>query len=308
MHSLQLGRSPLTSSRLAYGCWRIAEADGASPGAGGAALTTAFEAGYTLFDGADVYGGGRAEELLGETLRAVPGMRARVAITSKCGVRRAGDTAPDAPKRWDWSRQHIVASCEASLRRLGVDAIDLYLLHRPDHLGEPQEVVAALDALRSAGKLRWVGVSNCRPSLLQLLQSVAPFPLVVNQVEISLAHTAALEDGTLDQCMERRITPMAWSPLAGGLLGGRATQSSPQLSPQRIATLAGALDAVAAAHGVGRSVVAYAWLLRHPALILPIVGSTQPARIRAAVTAADIELTREEWYALLEAARGVPVP
>jgi predicted oxidoreductase len=306
LESNPIGNSKLVGSRLAYGCWRIADARAAAgAGAGMAALIAAYEAGYTLFDGADVYGDGRAEEILGETLRAVSGMRERILIVSKCGVRRAGAPRPESPQRWDWSREHIVQSCEASLQRMGVATIDLYLLHRPDYLGDPHEVAEALQRLRAAGKLRHVGVSNCRPSLLQLLQAAMAIPLLVNQVEISLTRTAALDDGTLDQCLEQSITPMAWSPLAAGALGDGARRPG---SVPAVTALLHALDAIAAAHGVSRSVIAYAWLLRHPARIVPIVGSTDPQRIRAAVQAMDFELTREEWYGLLEAARGTPVP
>lgn len=314
MKTLTLGNSSLVGSRLCYGCWRIAGTreqfkNPAEAEAGGrAALIAAYEAGYTLFDGADIYGGGQAEEILGKTLRAVSGMRERILITSKCGVRHAGSPGPDAPGRYDFAPDYIVQSCEASLRRLGVETIDLYMLHRPDYLGDPHEIAGAFAQLYDAGKVRFFGVSNFRPSLVSALQAACPFPLLVNQVEISLMQRAALEDGTLDQCLERNITPMAWSPLGAGLLGDGAKRLLPAQQTYKPEPVVKALDEIAKARGASRTVIAYAWLLKHPAKIVPIVGSTNPDRIRDAVKATELELTREDWYRLLLAARGEPLP
>lgn len=314
MKTIRLGSSSLVSSRLCYGCWRIAGTrdqfkNPAEAEAGGrAALVTAYEAGYTLFDGADIYGGGQAEVILGKTLREVSGMRERILVTSKCGVRHAGTPTPDAPQRWDFSPDYIVKSCEESLHRLGLDVIDLYMLHRPDYLGDPHEIAGAFARLHDAGKVKHFGVSNFRPSLLNALQAVMPFPLLVNQVEISLAQRAALEDGTLDQCLEKSITPMAWSPLGAGLLGDGAKRLLPAQQTYKTEGIVKVLDEIAAARGVNRTLIAYAWLLKHPSKIIPIVGSTNPGRIREAAQAAGLELTREEWYRLLVAARGEPLP
>lgn len=314
MKTIRLGSSTTQVSRLAYGCWRLADPRRPASSAteieadGRAAVIAAYEAGYTLFDGADIYGGGQAEIILGRTLRAVPGMRKRILITSKCGVRPAGAPAPDSPARYDFSPEHIVASCEGSLRRLGVETIDLYLLHRPDYLGGPHEIAGAFARLYDAGKVRFFGVSNFRPSLLSALQAAVPFPLLVNQIEISLAQRAALEDGALDQCLEKQITPLAWSPLAAGLLGDGARRLLPAQAQYRPAPIVQCLDEMAAARGVDRTTLAYAWLLRHPSGIVPIVGTTNPQRIREAVRATECPLTREEWYRLLLAARGEPLP
>ena len=314
MKTIKLGTSVLTASRLAFGCWRIAgtrdqnvwasEADAA----GRAALLAAYEAGYTLFDGADIYGSNRAEEILGKTLGEVPGMRERILITSKCGVRHAGSPNPDSPQRWDFSPDYIVKSCEDSLKRLGIETIDLYMLHRPDYLGDPHEIAGAFAQLYDAGKVRFFGVSNFRPSLVNALQAACPFPLVVNQVEISLAQRAAFEDGTLDQCLEKNITPMAWSPLGAGLLGDGAKRLLPAQQGYKTDDIVKVLDEIAAARGVSRTVIAFAWLLRHPSKIVPIVGTTNPGRIREAVKATEFELSREEWYRLFVAARGEPLP
>ena len=302
MNTLRLGNSSLVSSRLSYGCWRIAESGGP------AAVRAAYEAGYTLFDGADIYGGGQAEVILGETLKQTPGMREHVLITSKCGVRRPGEPNPASPQRWDFSPEYIVQSCEASLKRLGIDTIDLYMLHRPDYLGDPHAIAGAFVQLYDAGKARFFGVSNFRPSLVSALQAACPLPLIVNQVEISLMQRATLEDGTLDQCLEKGITPMAWSPLGAGLLGDGARRLLPAQQGYQPESVVKVLDETAKPRSVSRTVIAYAWLLKHPSKIVPIVGSTNPDRIRDAIKATECELTREEWYRLLLAARGEPLP
>ena len=314
MKTIKLGTSSLTASRLAFGCWRIAgtrdnlKSAAEADAEGRAAVVAAYEAGYTLFDGADIYGGGRAEETLGATLKSVPGMRERILITSKCGVRHAGSPNPDAPGRYDFSPDYIVKSCGESLKRLGIETIDLYMLHRPDYLGDPHEIAGAFAQLYDAGKVRFFGVSNFRPSLLNALQAAVPFPLVVNQVEISLAQLAAFDDGTLDQCLEKNITPMAWSPLGAGLLGDGAKRLLPAQQGYKTDDIVKVLDEIAAARGVSRTVIAFAWLLRHPSKIVPIVGTTNPGRIREAVKATEFELSREEWYRLFIAARGEPLP
>jgi len=314
MKTLRLGNSSLASSRLCYGCWRIAGTrdqfkNAADADAGGrAALIAAYEAGYTLFDGADIYGGGRAEEILGQTLREVSGMRERILITSKGGVRHAGSPKPDSPQRWDFSPEYIVQSCEQSLQRLGIETLDLYMLHRPDYLADPHEIAGAFARLYDAGKVRFFGVSNFRPSLVSALQAACPLPLIVNQVEISLVQRAAFADGTLDQCLEKSITPMAWSPLGAGLLGDGAKRLLPAQQGYKPDAVVGVLDEIAKARGVSRTVIAFAWLLKHPSHIVPIVGSTDPQRIREAVRATEFELTREEWYRLFITARGEPLP
>jgi predicted oxidoreductase len=314
MQTIPLGVSSLTCSRLAYGCWRVAgswnpaDVTPQSRAAGRKAIIAAFESGYTLFDNADIYCGGEAERLLGEVLRDVPDMRGRVLVATKGGIRFAGDPRPDSPARYDFSSQHITAACEGSLKRLGIDTIDLYMLHRPDYLADPEEVARAFSQLRTAGKVRYFGVSNFRPSLLTTLQTACPMPLVVHQVEISLARLDAFTDGTLDQCLIERITPMAWSPLGGGLIADGAKDLLPSQKGYQADRFLPAVDEIARARGVGRVEVALAWLLLHPAKIQPIVGSVMPERIRLAARAADLQLTREEWYRLLIAARGEPLP
>jgi len=272
------------------------------------AIRTAYEAGYTHFDHADIYGNGICEEIFGRALKEVPGMRAEILIGTKCGIRWGGDPDPASPHRWDFSREHILRSCEGSLRRLGVDHVDLYMLHRPDYLADPEEIAAAFSQLKEQGKVREFGVSNFRPSYLSMIQRACPMPLVVNQVEIHLARLDCLEDGTLDQCLGEGITPVAWSPLAGGLLGdgGSVDPKDPRASGLR--ALLDLLDAMAGRYGVSRTVISIAWLLKHPARIIPIIGSVNPARIRDAAKADGLELNREDWYRILVAARMQALP
>ena len=273
------------------------------------AVIAAYEAGYTLFDNADIYCRGLTEQVFGEASRMVSGMRDKVIIATKCGIRFAGEPAPDSPQRYDFSSEHIIRSCEESLKRMGVETIDLYQLHRPDYLADPEEVASAFSKLKQAGKVRYFGVSNFHTTLVTAIQVACPMPLVVHQVEISLAKRECFTDGTLDQCMIEKLTPLAWSPLARGLLGyGAKDVTSEQKVAYGAERVIPILDAIAQARGVSRTIVALAWLLRHPSKIVPIVGSTNPDRIRDAVRATEIELSRDDWYRLLIAARGEPLP
>ncbi len=314
MQEIAIGASSLKSSRLAFGCWRVAgtgshsEVNAQTRAAGYRAIIAAYEAGYTLFDNADIYGRGESEKMLGETLRKVSGMRDRVLIATKCGIRPAGEPLSESPQRYDFSASHIIKACEGSLHRLGIDTIDLLMLHRPDYLADPSEVGQAFSELQSTGKVRWFGVSNFRPSLITALQAAWPMPLIAHQIEISLCQLSPFTDGTLDQCLIERLTPMAWSPLAGGTIGGGARKLLPSQEGYTPKNILPVLDAIAKSRGSTRTTVALAWLLKHPSKIVPIVGSTQPEHIREAAKAAELELSREEWYRLLLAARGEPLP
>jgi predicted oxidoreductase len=314
MTKVSLGVSELNSSRLAYGCWRTAgtwqldQVTDQSRAAGQRAIVAAYEVGFTLFDTANIYCGGETERILGGVLREVKGMRDRVLVLTKCGVRFAGDPDPSAPGRYDFSADHIIGACEQSLKRLRIETIDLYLLHRPDFLADPEEVAGAFSKLKQDGKVRHFGVSNFRPSLVTALQVACPMPLIVHQVEISLANLATFTDGTLDQCSIEKITPMAWSPLAGGLIGAGATRLLPAQQTYQAGKFLPVLDAIAQERGVDRTVVAVAWLLKHPSRIQPVIGTINPERIRKLARAPDIELSREEWYRLLIAARGERLP
>lgn len=305
MKTKQIGSSELTATRMAYGCWRLADV---ADGAGAAAAIAAYEAGYTLFDHADIYGASQCETLFGGVLKEVPGMREAIVIASKCGIRKSGEPDPDSPYRYDFSAEYIVQSCEDSLRRLGIDTLEIYQLHRPDYLCDPNEVAGAFEKLKAAGKVREFGVSNFNPSQHAMLQKACPMPLIVNQVEISLANLNCFDDGTLDQCLTEKITPLAWSPLGGGKLADGPVQVLGHQEGYNTGSVVSVLDEIATARDSSRTAIALAWLMRHPSGIVPIVGTTHPDRIREAAKADDIELTRDEWYRLMGTARQRPLP
>ena len=298
---------------VAYGCWRLNGSEGEAPPASGdrsgiAAVHAADDAGFNFFDLADIYGRGESERIFGLALRQRPGMRDRVIILSKCGIRPPGAPNPTSPYRYDFSREHIVRSVEGSLRRLGIETLDVLLLHRPDYLMDPAEVGAAFEQLREQGKVREFGVSNFRPAQADLLQKHCPMKLVTHQIELSLLHQGVLDDGTMDHCHLKDMTPMAWSPLARGRIGTFAENGFSGADSVRLAGLKTALQDTGAELGVSPTVVALAWLLRHPASVLPIIGTTNPARIAELAEALRVTLSREMWYKLLEAGRGSRLP
>jgi len=312
MDKIAIGESKIVGSRLAYGCWRIATTGDLKKDleTSRTAILAAVEAGYTLFDHADIYCHGRAETAFGEVLRENPGLRKKVIIATKCGI-RLKDEPPGSTQRYDFSADYIIRSCEHSLKRLDVDRIDLYQLHRPDWLMDADEVAVAFTSLHRSGKVKEFGVSNFRPAqvamLQRALQQKLEQPLIAHQVEISLAHLDPFTDGVLDQCQAINLTPLAWSPLAAGLIGDGANELLPCQEGYNCKAINVELDAIAKVKGSTRTAVALAWLMKHPAKIIPIIGTVQPERIKAAAAACDIELTREEWYQLLVAARGKPM-
>ena len=310
MTPISIGGSDLSASRMAYGCWRIAGAI-ESPELtsdrlvnGRRAILAAYDAGYTLFDHADIYAEGVAEQLFGKVLGEVSTMRRNILIASKCGIRRHGDPTERAPYRYDSSAEHIIRSCEGSLARLGVETIDLYQIHRPDFLGDPEEIAAAFVRLKDAGKVRHFGLSNAKPHTVSWLQRFCPVKLIANQIEISLMKLDSLHDGTLEQCQMENMTPLAWSPLAAGRITYNGAIALHEHDHARRLKLRETLDLVARERGVSRSVTALAWLLRHPSKIVPIIGSTNPTNIEDAAKAVDLELSREDWYLVFEAALG----
>ncbi|MBM3821346.1 MAG: aldo/keto reductase [Verrucomicrobia bacterium] len=314
MKTITLGKSTLHPSRLAYGCWRLGgswEPSEISPereAVARKAILTAFEQGFTFFDHADIYCHGHSETLFGKVLHEVSGMRDQVTLATKCGIRRKGEPNPDSPYRYDYSSEHIIQACEGSLRRLGVDTLDLFQLHRYDLLTHPEEVARAFQTLRHQGKARWFGVSNFTASQFRTLQSFLNEPLISNQVEISLIRLDHLLDGTLDLCLSEKVSPLAWSPLAAGRLASHSAIDLNSPDHAHRAQLRERLDVVAHARHTSRSVIAIAWLLAHPAGIIPIIGATTPDHIVDAAKAESLELTREEWYGLYEAGLGHRLP
>ncbi len=260
------------------------------------------ELGVTTFDHADIYGDYGCEALFGDALAEAPSLREKMQLVTKCGIKLLSENNPGCRiKHYDTSKSHIVASAENSLRRLKTDYLDLLLIHRPDPLMDADEVASAFDTLRGSGKVRFLGVSNFNPSQFEMLESRLPFSLVTNQVQFSVLETSALEDGTFDHCQGRGIAPMAWSPLGGGsLFNGRTKQI------QRVRK---ELHAVGDSMGIDSiDKLAISWILRHPAEIIPVVGTGKTEHIVNALAAVEIDLPREDWFSILRASRGSDVP
>lgn len=312
------GPDRIPVSRIALGCmglagtWNPAEVGPEHRRRAIGAFEAALEAGITFYDHADIYGGTACESIFKDCLQAVRGSRERIFIATKFAIRDG---------YYDHSPEHITSSIRGSLERMGLDFVDLYQVHRPDPLGHPAQTAEVLDRLVEQGLARTIGVSNYYPHQTLVLQRYLNAPIVSNQISISLLRLDPIYegspgptidhpgDGVLDQCLELGMTPLAYSPLGAGWLTGR--KQPPADHPQR-----GAIDRIVAAmRGMsGRyadatpAQLAIAWLLRHPAQIIPIVGSTNPVHIHEAAAAAKIELTREDWYKLWVAARGEEVP
>lgn len=267
-----------------------------------ALIDAALESGINLFDHADIYGGGESETVFGRALAERPELRDALVIQSKCGIR---------PGMFDFSRDHIIRSVEGSLKRLGIDRLDMLLLHRPDALMEPDEVAEAFDALYSAGKVAAFGVSNQNPSRMRRLMRALHYPISVNQLQLSVMHCPMIDaslnsnmhndegvdrdGGTLDFCAEHNVTVQCWSPLMYGYFEGNFIDNPafPELN-RRLHELG---ERYCAAPGA----IALAWLARLPQPMQPIVGTTRPERVRELSRAGDITLSREDWYALYRA-------
>jgi predicted oxidoreductase len=288
----------LTFSRIVYGMWRLGDDADTSPGHVQRKVELCLAQGITTLDQADIYGGYTAEALLGAAFRAAPGLRDRCEVVTKCDiVAPVGRHAAARVKYYDTTGAHIAASVEESLRAMATDRIDLLLVHRPDPLMDHDETGRALDALVASGKVRCIGVSNFRPWDFTLLQSAMTNRLVTNQIELSLIAHAPFTNGDVAFLQERRVPPMAWSPLAGGALFAEAP-----------AALRAALNRIAGEQGVEPAAVAVAWLMRHPSRILPVMGTNDPGRIARLGEAARVVLDRQTWFELYSAALGHEVP
>ena len=287
-----------TLSAVVAGMWRMASWQLDVP-ARVRWIEACLELGITSFDHADIYGDYQVETLFGEALAAAPGLRDRIQLVTKCGIRLVSAHRPaHARKSYDTSSAHVLASVERSLRALHTDRIELLLLHRPDPLMDPDALAETFRALRESGTVLHVGVSNHAPSQLALLHG--RHPVVTNQVELSPLSLGTLFDGTLDHCQRLRVRPMIWSPLAGGRLF-----TGDDAVAERVRT---ALTGLASQHGVSAPTLAYAWILRHPSQPLPIVGSRRSEALDEAVRALSLQLDRQGWYEVLEAATGKNVP
>ncbi len=312
MIAQNVGSSTLRVSRIALGCmqmsgtWNPQEVGLENVKKAIAAFESALQSGITLFDHADFYGATTCESIFKDCLKAVPGAREQIVIATKCGVRSGF---------YDLSQKHIEYSIYKSLDRLGIQYVDLYQMHRPDPLTHPEETAAALKKLVADGVVRHVGVSNYCPEQFRALQAyMGDIPLVSNQISISLMRLAPIYesweggDGILDQCMAQNVTPLAYSALAKNLLTSTDGVSGDGSKEKILQAVRTELKVQSIKYGATPGQIALAWLLAHPAGIVPVVGSNNPQHISEASQAVDISLEREDWYKLWTAAWGRGVP
>ncbi|MFA9379811.1 MAG: aldo/keto reductase family oxidoreductase [Acetanaerobacterium sp.] len=304
MRSIKLGQSNLQVPTIAIGCMRI---NGLSKPDAEAFLQTALDGGANFFDHADVYGDGVCEEIFADAIHMSASVREKIILQSKCGIHKG--------VMFDFSKEHILSSVDGSLKRLKTDYLDVLLLHRPDALVEPEEVAEAFDTLQRSGKVRNFGVSNQNPMQIQLLQKYLKQPLVANQLQLSITNSTMITEGLhvnmlddaavgrdgsiLDFCRLNDITIQPWSPFHHGFFKGIF------LDNDKFPELNAKIDEVAAKYEVTNTTIAIAWLLRHPAQMQPVTGTMNAGRLKDCIKAADIRLTREEWYAIYLAAGNI---
>ncbi|MFN8447692.1 MAG: aldo/keto reductase [Anaerolineae bacterium] len=300
MKSVPIANCDLNASEISLGCMRIS---GMTPAEISHLIHTALDGGINFFDHADVYGGGQSEAKFAEALHMTPALRETMILQTKCGIRQG---------MFDFSKEHILEAVDGSLKRLQTEYLDVLLLHRPDALVEPEEVAEAFTILQESGKVRYFGVSNQNPMQIELLKKYVRQPLIINQLQFSITNTTMIDAGInvnmeddfsvnrdgsiLDYCRLHDITIQPWSPFQYGFFEGTFLDNDkfPELN-QRI-------DALAAEKGVTNTAIAIAWILRHPAHMQPIVGTTNADRVKAICRASDISLTRKEWYDIYLAA------
>lgn len=300
MKRLRIGKGELEASEISLGLMRVS---GLAPREAEKLVGTALDEGIDFFDNADIYGGGKSEEVFAGALGAYPGVRSKILIQSKCSIREG---------MYDFSKEHILASVEASLKRLRTDWLDVLLLHRPDTLMEPEQVAEAFDALHRSGKVRSFGVSNQNPGQMELLGKYLNQRLIINQLQFGVMHTGMVDSGInvnmsadrsvdrdggiLEYCRIKDVTIQAWSPLQYGFFEGvfLGSPKFPEVNAK--------IDELAGKYGVPASAIAIAWILRHPAKMQPILGTTNPQRLSDMCKASGVALTRQEWYEVYRAA------
>ena len=304
MKTIQLGKSGWQVPRIAVGCMRI---NGLEPAGAERFVQTALEEGAVFFDHADIYGNGTCEEIFAQAAHMTAPVREKMILQSKCGIR------PDIA--FDFSKEHILASVDGSLKRLKTDYLDILLLHRPDALVEPEEVAEAFDTLHSSGKVRHFGVSNQNPMQIQLLQKYVKQPIAANQLQLSITNATMISQGLhvnmfdddavnrdgsiLDFCRLNGITIQPWSPFQYGFFDGVF------LNNEKFPELNAKIDELAETYHVSNTTVAMAWLLRHPANMQPVTGTMNIQRLKDCIKATEIRLSREEWYAVYLAAGNI---
>ncbi|PFA69469.1 oxidoreductase [Bacillus sp. AFS015802] len=300
MQRIQMAED-LSFSRIIHGLWRLADWKQSKEDTL-SLIQHNIENGITTFDHADIYGSYTCETLFGEALALEPSLREKMEIVTKCGIVLPSDNRPEhQTHHYNTSKKHILASVENSLQQLKTDYIDLLLIHRPDPFMNGEEVAEAFTQLKEEGKVRHFGVSNFKDHQWNMLQSYLPFPLITNQIELSAYHLENFEDGTLNLCQEKRVAPMAWSPLAGGAIFRGEDEKAVRLQH----TLK-KIQEETGAKGIDQ--VLYAWLLNHPANIMPIVGSGKKERIGHAIDSLSISLNHDQWFEILQTSMGHDVP
>ena len=301
MYKIDFGKSGIQVPTVAVGCMRISDMTEKEVSA---FVDTALSLEANFFDHADIYGGGKSEEVFGRTI--TPSMRDKIIIQTKCGIRKG---------MFDFSYEHIVSSVDGSLERLGTEYIDVLLLHRPDALMEPEEVARAFDYLKSSGKVRHFGVSNQNPYQIELLQKSLSMPLCADQLQFSVMHAPMIQSGinvnmyndsavnrdggVLDYCRLNNITIQPWSPMQYGFFEGCFIDN------EKFPELNAVLEKIGEKYSVSKTTVAFAWILRHPAKMQPVTGTTNLMRLADCIKAADIKITREEWYEIYRAAGNI---
>jgi predicted oxidoreductase len=300
MKKINIGKGAISASEISLGCMRINDL---SKSEASTLINTALEEGINFFDHADIYGGGRSEEVFADAINMNSSIRENFIIQTKCGIRNG---------YFDFSKEHILNSVEGSLKRLKTDYIDILLLHRPDTLVEPEEVAEAFSILHSSGKVKYFGVSNQNPMQIQLLNKYLNQKIIINQLQLSITNTGMIDSGInvnmkvdpsidrdgsiLEYCRLEDITIQAWSPFQYGFFEGVFLDNDkfPELNTK--------INEIAQIKGVTNTAIAIAWLLRHPAKIQPIVGTTNHQRLKDICKASKVELTRPEWYEIYRAA------
>ncbi|MGG6312100.1 aldo/keto reductase [Paenibacillus macerans] len=322
--SIPLHKHGIQASQLVLGCMRMGgDWDKNNPFTeehvkqGQRAVEAALEIGINMFDHADIYAVGKAERVFGEVLKAKPELREQIILQSKCGIKFPEGTSPH---QFDFSAGHILRSVDGILQRLGTEYLDILLLHRPDPLMDPEEVAQAIRQLKASGKVRHFGVSNMSQGQIKLLQAYSDEKFIVNQLELSLLKTGFLEtgvhvnqdaakddvfpEGTMEYCRLNHIQLQSWGPLAQGLYSGRSLEGH----SESVVATAKLVQQMAADKGTTPEATVLAWLMTHPAGIQPVIGSINPDRIHACKDAAELRLTRDEWYTLYIGSRGRSMP
>jgi predicted oxidoreductase len=300
MKYIQVPNSDLKASEISLGCMRIAKMDNSEIST---LIHTALDEGINFFDHADIYGGGQSEAKFAEALDMNPGLREKMILQTKCGIRK---------DYWDFSKEHILEAVDGSLQRLRTEYIDVLLLHRPDALMEPEEIAEAFTQLQGSGKVRYFGVSNQNPMQMELLAKFLKQKILFNQLQFSLMFTPMVDAGihvnmqwdaainrdgsVLDYCRLKDIIVQPWSPFQYGFFEGAF------LDNEKFPELNQKINGLAAAKGVSNTAIAIAWILRHPARMQPIIGTTNPRRVKDSCQASGITLSRPEWYEIYRAA------